>query len=433
MHRPPTVGEFPVAKAFPSLCSLSLSPLQHLAMALISILTVAAVVDRSSPRFCFPKDQRHVRPVSSLIKLEIMSWGSHEHITRFTEILLREKLGYDVRVLHFEDDSSTDLAYRRVANGDVSFNMELWPRSALTSDPAIEFVGGLDYATDPDRTWSSHKHGYFDLGMLGYVGRSGWFVPVRALRNLVPARSSFWQWSKLGSLASIGAFDVLSAESGSGGSGSGGADPMLLMTSNQLPTTALTTGPCADGGTLSWYGGTLDCSRGAWAPSATTHACCPRSMKSASGCFGRPPCIALMADSPLTDMGQNEAKVLASSLPLEIVYGDVAAATLDAEVRVRASNHSQPPTRRSVLHTRANRSAGSRCSSIGGSRTGCSKSPIAFCASTCAGSCTVSAAAKAQCGNRTHLTIWRTTTRRPPAILSSRTFIRCHLGVAPCA
>merc|ERR1740129_2743158 len=64
------------------------------------------------------------------------------------------------------------------------------------------------------------------------------------------------------------------------------------------------------------HGGLYNCTSGTWLPSNST--CCPRGGK--ENCNNT--CAALLVDDPTFDKGHNEATVLASGLPLQIVYGD---------------------------------------------------------------------------------------------------------------
>ena len=58
------------------------------------------------------------------IRLEIRGWDSHVLASRMVEILLREKLGFDVQVQQF---ASGSYIYKRIAEGVVDLNVEAWP------------------------------------------------------------------------------------------------------------------------------------------------------------------------------------------------------------------------------------------------------------------------------------------------------------------
>jgi hypothetical protein len=58
------------------------------------------------------------------IRLEMRGWDSHVLVSRMAEILLREKLGFDVEVQKF---SSGAYIYTRIAQGIVDLNVEAWP------------------------------------------------------------------------------------------------------------------------------------------------------------------------------------------------------------------------------------------------------------------------------------------------------------------
>ena len=73
------------------------------------------------------------------LTLEVMDWDSSALATRVAEILLREKLGYTVRLVKYTDPSEkgTTYAYGRVASGEVSLNFELWRSDQDVYDAAL--------------------------------------------------------------------------------------------------------------------------------------------------------------------------------------------------------------------------------------------------------------------------------------------------------
>ena len=80
------------------------------------------------------------------LKLEIRGWDSHVLMTRMTEILLREKLGFEVDVLRF---SSGAYIYDRIRTNLVDVNMEAWPGNHEYSPP--EGSGSKPLALQDDK------------------------------------------------------------------------------------------------------------------------------------------------------------------------------------------------------------------------------------------------------------------------------------------
>ena len=111
-------------------------------------IALGAPVDSTSSAYCFPESERVVRnhdalsvekaEAPPLVVLEMANWPSHRVATRMGEILLREKLALRVRVFDYgqQDPPNTATAggyqtgaLRRLASGEVHFNVELWPNA----------------------------------------------------------------------------------------------------------------------------------------------------------------------------------------------------------------------------------------------------------------------------------------------------------------
>ena len=261
----------------------------------------------SGTRGCF--ETRHSRPnapkvfLNSEITLEVIySWDSQRMVTLAFGILLSEKLGYDVVYKSWDKDGGQELleghtvaarAYENVLRGKSMFNLELWPVSGAAG--RANAIG--------------QKSKFSFEGDLGQVARNGWFVGASATDG--PST-----WHSLSLLNSTGAFDALSSS-------------RKLMLSSDLTVKDLRTSAreadkalcTATTTTLSWYGGTLDCQTGSWAPSSP--GCCTRYLSRTTSCAQD--CFALVVESPTWLKSENERRVTSSGLPLEIVYGDVLA------------------------------------------------------------------------------------------------------------
>jgi len=275
----------------------------------------------SGTRVCF--ETRHSRPnvpkvfLKSEIPLEVIySWDSQRMMTLAFGILLSEKLGYDVVYKSWDKDGGQQLleghtvaarAYENVLRGKSMFNLELWPVSGAAGK-----AHAIDFGAEQKSTFSFE-------GDLGHIARNGWFVGASATDG--PST-----WHSLSLLNLTGAFDTSSSRK--------------LMLSSELTVKDLRTSTreadkalcTATTTTLSWYGGTLDCQTGSWAPS--NPGCCTRYLSRTTSCTQN--CFALLVESPTWLKSENERRVASSGLPLEIVYGDVLA-TADWAAQTTAS------------------------------------------------------------------------------------------------
>ena len=90
------------------------------------------------------------------------------------EILLREMLGQRVVMRAYSnppgETSYQAAAYRRIAQGEVSINLEMWPRS-LPRERAAQLMHEAEVTAS-------------QRGPLGYEGRSGWFIPTASLESV---------------------------------------------------------------------------------------------------------------------------------------------------------------------------------------------------------------------------------------------------------
>ena len=97
-----------------------------------------------------------------------------------------------------------------------------------------------------------------------------------------------------------------------------------FVTATEIPSALMvaTCGMLAEHDGRDAIPGVYDCATGTWRPGDGR--CCARGE---SGCAaGLATCVALVVESPMYDLGQNERTIFASRLPIQIVYADVEAA-----------------------------------------------------------------------------------------------------------
>ena len=267
--------------------------------------TVSGVQDVSSEHFCFPPQERQdfagIFTPRRRLRLEISGWQSHRVVTRMAEILLREKLGYDVRVLNFTIEANTapqcplspvhggnrstgECRFLRLRDDVVDMNLELWPQS-IGSEAVQTEVQALTYVAASS------------LGSIGYLGRSGWFIPRSSLRDVAAG--------PLGDAPYRALMPLLASVQ------------QTLANHTRLPTPDST---CAQRPNLDVGFGSYDCAGGEWTfPGA---GCCSRAAAAAGTCAANlPPCALLHIESLAYDFGRNEGALAGSGLQLQIQYG----------------------------------------------------------------------------------------------------------------
>lgn len=245
---------------------------------------------------CLPQEQSNslARSLFSAIlpgrrvALEIQDWPTHRLHTRILEILLRERLDYQVEVRYYALlDQSSGAAYQRVGDGFVDVNAEVHP--ALVRPLRASLV-------EANRIRSS--------GAIGYDAREGWFVNRDALTGSAPLTRMYQNatgW-RLESDA-IDPVDFIrrfsSAAVGRLKRAEDVAPPdfdLCLLPGNPSP------------------GGTYDCANGTW--TADHLRCSPKGTPRGS----RPPCAALIAQRADFAPGQNERIIVSAGLDLQITY-----------------------------------------------------------------------------------------------------------------
>ena len=254
------------------------------------MLFVSAVAgsfsDRSSTRSCFPSEEHAPRRASVVfgnrkIVLPLAPWQSHRITTRLAEILLREKLGYDVYVRGFEDDfrAYANSAYERIRDGTVDMDFEMWPGSIPMGNESLQKAGTM-------------------LGDLGFTATSGWYIPIASLRKVATGPLGDALWHQITTLVGSGA-------------------ETQLGDYTQFPTPASL---CNAVRQHPVGFGSYDCGQSAWTLSSAE--CCNSVAAAAGSCApGLASCAILSVSSPFVDVGRNEAALLGSGLRAQIQYG----------------------------------------------------------------------------------------------------------------
>lgn len=285
---------------------------------------------------CF--DDQHTRPrlpakiskwlgmdSRNTITLDAAWWTSQRSITFALEILLREKLGYDVMMYDYSDHTTCDIDqeayYRNVLGVDAdeipsgqsttvtqymnlyfgksTFNLELWNangelgRSFVTKRITKESPAIVDLFSGMDDG-------------LGSVARNGWFVDSTHLSDVT-------KFTSLSALEANGAFTV------------GHADEFVYSTDipHEWSGDAVVSEKWCpnDGQTAPRLSGTIDCEYDSW--HATDVQCCTRRKNAEGTCGTLQMCYAFVIGGPswIADgLEKNEYKVLSSGLPIEVVY-----------------------------------------------------------------------------------------------------------------
>ncbi len=295
---------FPVAKAVqPPIC-------KHLKSKRPQCFDETHVSSRNS----VPSFISNLLGLRNTIVLEVVWWETQAMQTFAMEILLREKLGYEVELTEYtgwlgcidsyatyaEDNGLEDgpyptaqLQYLNLMLGKKSFDVELWMQSGKK---------GRDYVTDKV-TMTNPARVSFD-GSLGPSARNGWFINAAALKGQY--------------------FDTLSLIQANGGFNTSSA--VHLVRPSELPVFNDTDDTWKDAHcngadrNPAFQGGVLDCVYWTW--ESPTANCCTRRMKAEDNCGGLSECFALIVENPgwLPPTEKNEIRVIASAAPLEIVY-----------------------------------------------------------------------------------------------------------------
>ena len=209
------------------------------------------------------------------INLEVVWWETQAMQTFALEILLREKLGYEVELHEYtawlgcidsyatyaEDNGiengpypTAQLQYLNLMLGKKSFDVELWTQSGKA---------GRDYVTDKV-TLANPAKVAFD-GILGPSARNGWFINAAALKGKY--------------------FDTLSLIQANGGFDT--TSPVHLVRPSELPVldapASWKDDHCSgEDRKPNFQGGVLDCVYWTW--ESPTANCCTRRMKAEDDC-----------------------------------------------------------------------------------------------------------------------------------------------------
>lgn len=198
------------------------------------------------------------------------------------------------------------------SNGGVDINLELWPASVRAAKNLA--LGNATYK-----------------GLLGYNGRSGWFVAERSFSQDALNQTAFGLLNETtGDVEEVQVpgydafrgywplFDYRTLQE-------------LLMRADAVPDELLgSTCAIKDNSYQVEPTGRYICEQGTWVPPASQ--CCPRGTDPASCEEGVMACRVIVADNPFVDPGMNEAIIIKSGMPLQIIYAD-----LDAMVALSVS------------------------------------------------------------------------------------------------
>ena len=282
-----------------------------------------------SGRNSVPNSLFNLLGLRNKINMEVAGWQSQALLTFAFEILLREKLGYEVDLLSYDQrtlcimpdtfaqdhgfndfgsdagnwTSPSEAQYLLLSLGKKTFDVELWPTLA---SPARRYILNRVDIKNPAKVG-------FD-GLLGPMARSGWFINSQALQGLN--------------------FDTLSLIEANGGFNT--SSPVHLMLSSDFPVYNDIFWDPNNYSELSFRwrfcsgneivflpehqgGGVLDCALWSWAPTNST--CCTRSMMNASSCNGLHECFAILFDTPgHVFMNRNSLRIAASNAPIEAIF-----------------------------------------------------------------------------------------------------------------
>ncbi|KJE90742.1 NPR2 protein [Capsaspora owczarzaki ATCC 30864] len=132
----------------------------------------------SLPRCLSPDDfpsLEHVTARQQTIILDEPQSDAHRLVTTMAAILLRDALGYDVRILRHLSESS---ALARLASGTTHANLAI-----SASNTALNYTNFVSVLRTVD-----------DVGSIGFVGRSGWFVSTSAIAANPALHLDYWRF-----------------------------------------------------------------------------------------------------------------------------------------------------------------------------------------------------------------------------------------------
>ena len=291
--------------------------------------------DVTSQRTCFPEPGRMRKSIldgqnafgfgtpPNNLKIEIRTWDSHRIVTRMAEILLREKLGFELEVLRFK---SGRYVYERLAEQVVHANFECWPGNHKPLPPEgtgaywkADEVYGCDRGPNGDRCAAN-------VGEIGYSGQSGWFISATALEERGPLLlASVDTGGEVIEKLPLGteAYSSLMLANFSSWS-------QRLATAQDLPQAPGRCASFADRGSDDLFAdGVFMCDEASGLAQwfVDDGRCCPRAPAASAACSGsgtRPPdCIALVSNHPSGpdfDDLRNRKLIHGSRMPVQIVY-----------------------------------------------------------------------------------------------------------------
>ena len=124
----------------------------------VAIAATACTSAKNEDSLATPEQTTVSKPI---IKLAQRGWLGFELDNAVAKILLEEKMGYPVEIVEVQKDTM----FESLARGETHANLEIWPS------------GWPDEIRSYIEVEKSVEHG----GLLGVVGKVGWFIPTFVL------------------------------------------------------------------------------------------------------------------------------------------------------------------------------------------------------------------------------------------------------------
>jgi glycine betaine/proline transport system substrate-binding protein len=125
------------------------------------VVTLIATACTTAPDEISPSTPEKVTVSKPVIKLAQRGWLGFELDNAVAKILLEEKMGYPVEII----DVQKDITFESLAKGETHANLEVWPSAW----------------TDEIRSYIEVEETVEAGGLLGVVGKAGWFMPTYVL------------------------------------------------------------------------------------------------------------------------------------------------------------------------------------------------------------------------------------------------------------
>jgi glycine betaine/proline transport system substrate-binding protein len=117
----------------------------------------------------------------STIRIAENPWTGSSINASMAKIILQEKMGYKVEIIKIDEYAQ----WKSIAKGDVDVCLEVWPSGHV----------------DDVRSYINEKKTVDDIGLLGVVGKIGWYVPAYMLKE--HPELSTWEGLKAPAVAAL--------------------------------------------------------------------------------------------------------------------------------------------------------------------------------------------------------------------------------------